>query len=292
MKKILSLLLVCVLCVGMLVSCGGPEMKFGKDLLSVESQLDALNGLKKGDADIAVIDSIMAGYYMNNTDEFKDYQILEGVVLAAEEYGIAAKKGNKALMSKINEAIIALANTDYKTIADTYGLASELLVTADTVNPLASAEDDSWNGIVTDKKLIIGYTIFAPIAFNDGDGEDAVFKGFDIDLAKAVVAYLNATYSTEIEVEFVKIEWAQKETLLENGSIDLVWNGMTITDERIAAMEISVPYLANKQVAVIAKADAEKYACTDYDSFVVAVADAIITAEKGSAGEELAAVIE
>lgn len=292
MKKIVCLLLVCVMCVGMLVSCGGPEMKFGKDLLSVESQLDALNGLKKGDADVAVIDSIMAGYYMNNTDEFKDYQILEGVILAAEEYGIAAKKGNKALMSKINEALIALVDSDYKTIAETYGLTAELLVNKDTVNPLASATDESWNEVVADKKLVIGYTIFAPIAFTPDDGADAKLEGFDIKLAEAVVDYLNVTYSTDVKVEFVKIEWAQKETLLENGTIDLVWNGMTITDERLAGMEISVPYLANKQVAVIAKADAEKYACTDYDSFVVAVADAIITAEKGSAGEELAAVIK
>ena len=292
MKKILSLLLVCVLCVGMLVSCGGPEMKFGKELLAVESQLDALNGLKKGDADIAVIDSIMAGYYMNDTDSFKDYQILEGVVLAEEEYGIAAKKGNKALMSKINEALIALVATDYKTVAETYGLTGDLLVTAETTNPLASATDNSWADVVADGKLVIGYTLFAPIAYNEGDGADAVFKGFDIDLAKAVVAYLNATYETSVECDFVKIEWSQKETLLEQGTIDLVWNGMTITEEREAAMEISVPYLANKQVAVIAKADAEKYACTNYDTFVAAVKDAVVIVEKGSAGESVAAVVE
>ena len=292
MKKILSLVLVCVLCVGMLVSCGGPEMKFGKELLQVDSQLSALQGLKKGDADIAVIDSIMAGYYMNDTDEFKNYQILDGVVLAEEEYGIAAKKGNKALMSKINEAIIALADTDYKTVAETYGLVSELLVNATTANPLASATDSSWDDVVASGKLVIGYTIFAPIAYTESDGADAELEGFDIDLAKAVVEYLNTTYSASIEVDFVKIIWDEKESLLEQGTIDLVWNGMTITDERLTAMEISVPYLANKQVAVIAKADAEKYACTDYDSFVAAVKDAVIIVEKGSAGEEVSAVIE
>ena len=200
MKKIVCLLLVCVMCVGMLVSCGGPEMKFGKELLQVDSQLSALQGLKKGDADIAVIDSIMAGYYMNNTDEFKDYQILEGVILAAEEYGIAAKKGNQALMSKINEALIALVDSDYKTIAETYGLTAELLVNKDTVNPLASATDESWNEVVADKKLGIGYTIFAPIAFTPDDGADAKLEGFDIKLAEAVVNYLNVTYSTDVKV--------------------------------------------------------------------------------------------
>ena len=246
-----------------------------------------MNGLKKGDADVAVIDSVMAGYYMNDTDSFKDYQVLENIVLAEEEYGIAAKKGNDALISKINEALIALVDTDYKTIAATYGLTTELLVKADTVNPLASASDESWNKVVDAKKLVVGYTLFAPIAFNEGDGENAVLKGFDIDLAKAVVNYLNTKYEAAVEIEFMVIDWNSKEALLENGTIDLVWNGMTITPERKAGMSVSVPYLANKQVAVIAKADSEKYKSANYDEFVKATKDAVIIVEKGSAGEAL-----
>ena len=285
----LTLALIMVLTTVLMVSCDKKDnaLNFGKELLTPASQLDALNGLKKGEADIAVIDSIMAGYYMNDTSAFGDYQVLGGVVFAEEQYGIGAKKGNNALIGKINEAMIALVDTDYKTIADTYGLTTELLVKADTTNPQASATDGSWDAVVASKKLIVGYTIFAPIAYNEGDGADAVFKGFDIDLAKAVVAYLNKTYNAEIEVQFTEIEWNQKEALLENGSIDLVWTGMTITEERSANMAMSVPYLANKQVAVIKKADAEKYACTDYNSFVAKATDAVIIVEKGSAGEGL-----
>ena len=297
MKKILSialavLMLAASLCV---VSCDKTTdsgLAYGKECLAVASQLDALNGLVKGDADIAVIDSVMAGYYMKGVDTFKDYQVLENVVLAEEQYGIAAKKTGEALMSKVNEALIALVNTDYKTVADNYGLTTELLVKADTANPYASATDDSWDKVAAAKKVVIGYTLFAPIAYNEGDGAAATLKGFDIDLAKAVFAYLNATYSTEVAVEFVIIEWNQKEAMLENGSIDLVWNGMTITEERQAQMCISVPYLANKQVAVIKKADAEKYAATDAAGFAAKAKDAIIIVEKGSAGEELVAPVE
>ena len=297
MKKILSitlavLMLAASLCV---VSCDKTTdsgLAYGKECLAVASQLDALNGLVKGDADIAVIDSVMAGYYMKGVDTFKDYQVLENVVLAEEQYGIAAKKTGEALMSKVNEALIALVNTDYKTVADNYGLTTELLVKADTANPYASATDDSWDKVAAAKKVVIGYTLFAPIAYNEGDGAAATLKGFDIDLAKAVFAYLNATYSTEVEVEFVIIEWGQKEAMLENGSIDLVWNGMTITEERQAQMCISVPYLANKQVAVIKKADAEKYAATDAAGFAAKAKDAVIIVETGSAGEELVKPVE
>ena len=140
-------------------------LNFGKDYLAASTQLDALNALKKGDADIAIIDSVMAGYYMNTGDSYKDYQILSSVVLAEEEYGIGAKKGNDALISKINEALIALVGSDYKTVADTYGLTTELLVKADTQNPQAGAADGSWDKIVESGKLVIGYTKFAPIAY-------------------------------------------------------------------------------------------------------------------------------
>ena len=299
MKKLTSILLALVMvlgCVAAFASCNKNKkddngLNFGKELLSVGSQLDALNGLVKGDADIAVIDSVMAGYYMNSVDTFKDYQVLPNVVLAEEQYGIAAKKGNAALISKINEAIIALADTDYKSIATKYGLATETLVKADTANPKADATDESWNKVVTAKKLIIGYTLFAPIAYTDGDGADAELIGFDIDLAKAVVAYLNQKYSAEIAVEFIVIDWNEKESMLANGSIDLVWNGMTITDERLAEMEVSIPYLANKQVAILKKADAAKYGANK-EEFYEYTADAIIIAEKGSAGEELVKPVE
>ncbi len=294
MKKFLPIALAALLLLTALVSCSKApaNLAYGKECLALGTQLDALNGLVKGDADIAVIDSVMAGYYMSSADTFKDYQVLENVVLAEEKYGIAAKKGNEALMGKINEALIALVDTDYKTVANTYGLTTELLVKADTANPYAAATDDSWSNVAAAKKLIIGYTLFAPIAYNEGDGADATLKGFDIDLAKAVVDYLNTTYSTEVVCEFVIIDWNQKESMLENGSIDLVWNGMTITAEREAEMCISVPYLANKQVAVIKKADAEKYAAADAAGFAESAKDAVIAVEKGSAGEALVQPVE
>ncbi len=295
MKKLLAITLAALLLLTSLsfAACSKKsDLNYGKECLAIATQLDALNELVKGGADLAIIDSVMAGYYMKSVDTFKDYQVLENVVLAEEKYGIAAKKGNDALMSKINEAIIALADTEYKTIADTYGLQNELLVKADTQNPLASATDGSWQKVADAKKIIIGYTLFAPIAYNEGDGADAVLKGFDIDLAKAVINYLNTTYSTEIVCEFIIIDWDSKESMLENGSIDLVWNGMTITEERAAEMCISVPYMANNQVAVIKKADAEKYAATDAKSFATATKDAIIAVEKGSAGEAVVKPVE
>ncbi len=202
--------------------------------------------------------------------------ILKDVALLEEQYGIAAKKGNDALMSKINEALIAIADDEMKVVAKEYGLESEIAVSSSTVNPLASATDSSWTSLVARNKVIIGYTIFAPIAYEIVD--EVPTKGYDIDLAKKVFEYLNEKYNTNVQIEFLKIEWGAKEAMLASGSIDLVWNGLTITDERSAEMCISVPYLNNKQVAVVMSDSGY----TDIDS----LKDAIAGAEDGSAGEE------
>lgn len=294
MKKLLAFILAAIMMVGCtaaFTSCSDDsDLAYGKDYLAVATQLDALNGLRKGDADIAVIDSVMANYYLNTGDTYKDYKILSGVVLAEEQYGIGAKKGNNALIGKINEALIAIKDTEYQAVATKYGLTTELLINASTTNPQAEATDDSWNKIANapDAKLVIGYTKFAPIAYDEGDGADAQLVGFDIELAKAVVNYLNVTYGKSIEIEFVVIEWNQKESLLENGSIDLVWNGMTITDERKENMAMSVPYLANKQVAVVKKSEAKNYG-SNLEEFKENTKDCIFIVEKGSAGEALVA---
>lgn len=208
----------------------------------------------------------------------KNLTIVEGVVFAEEAYGIAGRKTDEAFVSKINEALIALANTDVKDVAEYYGLEDNLLVTASTQNPLASATDNSWNEIVASGEIIIGYTLFAPIAFE----KDNELTGFDIDLAKKVVEYLNETYDVSLTLKPQLIAWSAKETMLDEGSIDLIWNGMTITPEREAGMCISVPYLMNKQVAVVRKADADLFSTKE------AMKNAILGAEDGSAGEEIA----
>ena len=259
-----------------LTACG-ETLNIGKEYVAATSQLDALMKLDKGEADVAVIDSVMAGYYTSTGDYAAKMQIVDNLVLAEESYGIAAKKGNKALMSKINEALIALRTTEYEDLLVEYNLKASAALTAETVDTYKDATDASWTELVNSGTLVIGYTEFAPIAYKDGDN----WTGFDIELAKDTVNYLNTKYSVDIDVEFLLIDWNTKEAKLEDGTIDLVWNGMTITPERSAQMCVSVPYLYNKQVAVILKSDAAKFTSKD------SMKDAIMTAEKGSAGESV-----
>ena len=285
MKKILTLIVTALLlvtaCFG-LTACGEKtQTKFGKELVKLDSQLDTLSSLQKDEIDVSIIDSVMAGYYTTQGAYKDEIMIIEDLVLAQEEYGIAAKKGNNALMSKINQALIAIQNDGYAEVAEQFGLTLSKAINANTVDPYAGATDGSWDAIVTSGTIVIGYTIFAPIAYF----EETTFTGFDTELAKEVIAYINAQDGTNIEIDFQEIDWDSKEALLANGTIDLVWNGMTITESRAQEMCISVPYLYNNQVAVIRKADAAKY--DTIAELVINLNQAIIGVESGSAGEDV-----
>lgn len=267
-------------------ACGNggedPGILFGKELLPLTAQVDILQNLETGSADIGIMDSVMAGHYLTHGSYVGKIASLDLFTFPAEEYGIGAKKGNDALVGKINDALIALAeNGTFATIAAEYGLQKEVLVADDTANPKADATDDSWNKVVEDGKLVIGYTVFAPIAYM----EDNKLTGFDVNLAEAVVDYLNETYGAAVEIEWVEIDWATKQTHLENGTLDLVWNGMTLTDEVMNGMSTTVPYLANRQTLIIRSADAEKYG--DMRSFFIAAKDAVVAVESGSAADLL-----
>lgn len=267
-------------------ACGNggedPGILFGKELLPLTAQVDILQNLETGSADIGIMDSVMAGHYLTHGSYVGKIASLDLFTFPAEEYGIGAKKGNDALVGKVNEALIALAaDGSFATIASEYGLQNEVLVAADTANPKADATDDSWNKVVEDGKLVIGYTVFAPIAYR----EDNKLTGFDVNLAEAVVDYLNETYGSAVEIEWVEIDWATKQTQLENGTLDLVWNGMTLTDEVMNGMSTTVPYLANRQTLIIRSADAEKYG--DMRSFFIAAKDAVVAVESGSAADLL-----
>ena len=79
------------------------------------------------------------------------------------------------------------------------------------------------------------------MGFKDENGE---LVGFDVELAKAVCEKLGKEY------KFQAIDWSMKETELNSGNIDLIWNGYSISDERKEKVDFSKPYLDNKQIIV------------------------------------------
>ena len=145
--------------------------------------------------------------------------------------------------------------------------------TADTTAATESSADSDVAYIQGKGTLIVGITDFAPMDYKDEDGN---WIGFDADLATKVAQDLG------VEVQFEEIDWDNKILELDNKSIDVVWNGMTLTDEVTSSMECTEPYLNNAQVVVVPSDKADQY--QDVDS----LKDLSFAVEAGSAGETAA----
>ena len=145
---------------------------------------------------------------------------------------------------------------------------------ADDDNKDETVDPNSDLGYVLKKgTLVVGITDFAPMDYEDENGN---WIGFDADMATAFAKELG------VEVEFVEINWGNKALELSNKSIDVVWNGMTLTDEVKSSMDCSNAYCNNAQVVVVKASEADKYQTAE------ACKDLNFAVEKGSAGKEMA----
>ncbi|NLX64056.1 MAG: amino acid ABC transporter substrate-binding protein [Clostridiaceae bacterium] len=133
-----------------------------------------------------------------------------------------------------------------------------------------NAGDSDLAYVKANGKLIIGYTVYAPMNYTDENGE---FTGFDTELAIIVCEKLG------LKPEFVEINWDTKEVELNAKSIDCIWNGLTINDERKATMEITKPYVKNAQVVLVKEG-------TAYEGTASLIGKTVV-AEQGSAGEDV-----
>lgn len=104
---------------------------------------------------------------------------------------------------------------------------------------------DNWDKYQKQGSITIGFdNTFVPMGFEEKNGQ---YAGFDIDLAQAVSEKLG------IKVQFQPIDWDMKETELQNGTIDAIWNGYSATDERREKVAFTIPYMENQQVLVSKK---------------------------------------
>ena len=132
----------------------------------------------------------------------------------------------------------------------------------------STAADSDLDYIKGNGKMVIGYTVYAPMNYTDDEGN---FTGFDTELATAVCEKLG------VEPEFVEINWDTKIVELDAKSIDCIWNGMTLTDEIMQNAACTKAYAKNAQVVVVKDG-------TEYSSTADLVGKTVL-AEAGSAGE-------
>ncbi len=103
--------------------------------------------------------------------------------------------------------------------------------------------DTSLADIKAKGNIVLGLDdAFPPMGFKDESGQ---IVGFDIDLATEVAKRMG------VELKLQPIDWKAKEMELNNKNIDVIWNGLSITEDRLKTILFSTPYMENKQIVVV-----------------------------------------
>ena len=170
-----------------------------------------------------------------------------------------------ALLAALSLSVSLLAGCGSS--ASSSAAASSEAASSEAASSSAAADGDL-DYIKGNGKMVIGYTVYAPMNYTDDEGN---FTGFDTELATAVCEKLG------VEPEFVEINWDTKVVELDAKSIDCIWNGMTLTEDIMANTATTKAYAKNAQVVVVKDG-------TDYSSTADLVGKTVV-AEAGSAGE-------
>ena len=124
----------------------------------------------------------------------------------------------------------------------TLALLLAVLMLAACMAGCAKKEKSDYETVKAKGTVVVGITDFAPMDYKDDSGS---WTGFDAELAQKVFADM------DLKVEFMEIDWDNKILELNSGTIDCVWNGMTLTDEVKNSMSCTDPYVLNAQVVVM-----------------------------------------
>ena len=212
----------------------------GFEINSVLSQADALMEVQSGTSDAAIIDSLMAGAMVGEGTSYPDLKTTDQQ-LTEELYGVGCRKGSD-LASFINSVLSeAYADGTMKAVAETYGVQAALLEQEAGVEFVASESDSDVAYIQEKGTLLVGMTEFQPMDYKDDNGN---WIGFDADMAKLVAEKLG------VDIEFLVLDWDSKLMELDSKNVDVLWNGMTLTDAALESMECTNAYCNNAQVVV------------------------------------------
>ena len=267
-RKIMALSLALVMAVSLLAACGGDKggddtkkvyaveagsageavaKENGWEYNSVDDMSKALMEVEAGTSDAAIIDLLMAGAMIGEGTSYPNMAVTDSLV--DEFYGIGCRKDSD-LVGVINQVLYeAYTDGTMAQLAEKYKVRTDTLVEQKNVEKPVIADDGDVAYIKDKGELVVGTTIFAPMDFYAEDGKEMI--GFDADLAKLVADKLG------VKIRFQVIDWNNKIFEVEGKGVDVLWNGMTLTDEVTNALSCTNSYCKNAQVVVENTASAE-----------------------------------
>lgn len=271
-KKMLSLVLAVVLLAGCFAACGKTESALnvvaekesagekvvqndaffqGANYTAVDTQAKALMEVSSGTADGCVVDYVCSIGMIGEGTDYANLAVVDKYAFQDEQYAIAFRKGSTKTAAVVNAAINELiTNGKLMEIAEKYKLKEQVDTTLAEIPADETLDTADWDYIREKGTLVIGITYFEPMNYMDDNNE---LIGFETEFAKAVCEILG------VKPVFQEISWNSKEMELNAKNIDCIWNGLTVTQERLDTMEMSKRYMNNKQVLVVKSENVAKY---------------------------------
>ncbi len=201
----------------------------GAEIASFKSGIDAALDLKNGAIDAVVLDELPAREIVARNDDL----MIVTDQFAREEYAIAVKKGNTALLNSINATIEELkANGGYEALVLSFMPTDGNIV-------IPSVE---MTGSGSPVKLGTN-AAFAPFEYVEG----TEVVGFDITMGQYIANDLGQP------LEVVDMAFDSLIAAVDSGVIDFVAAGMSVTEERKKNVDFSVPYYESEQVIIVRK---------------------------------------
>jgi polar amino acid transport system substrate-binding protein len=143
--------------------------------------------------------------------------------------------------SLFNDYLTSQAFTDMKKLTAVVMMSASALLAA--CSNESSTETTTAAAPQAITKIVVGLDDnFPPMGFRNENNE---LVGFDIDMAR------EATSRLGIEAEFKPIDWSAKEAELNSKRVDVLWNGLTITEERKKNIGFTAPYMENHQIIIV-----------------------------------------
>ena len=157
-----------------------------------------------------------------------------------------AEEAAEEFMTEAEEAIVSAMTEAEEAAAEVMTEAEE--AAAEVMTEAEAAEEVDFSAVTTvsDGKLIVGTEAgFAPYEYLVGDE----VKGIDMDIAQAIADALGV----ELEVQNMDFDGAL--LAVQQGKVDIVAAGVSVSEEREEVMDFSVKYVDSKDVILVNKAD-------------------------------------
>ena len=149
-------------------------------------------------------------------------------------------------LAALSLALAACSSSDGQESAELTGIFADAPVAEDSLIPDGSTMAEiRESGVLT-----VAAALDAPLLSQQDPTDPDTVEGFDITLAKLLATYILG----EPNVEIVPPASETREALLQNGTVDAVFNTYTITEERAEQVSFAGPYFMSG-LAVAVKAD-------------------------------------